>query len=129
VRGKGMVKALCSKNTNLRSRSGTPAQGDRSARQGVCPRRTSKITDPLEALTSDPAQLELCRRGKGSGVKALQLIRRGAFPPDVLKVIFEAFDHVWTEVSTDVSIRARRGRNGTAEPRNHRAQSCGPSAR
>jgi hypothetical protein len=39
-------------------------------------------------------------------VKALQLIRSGAFPPDVLRVIFEAFDDAWAEVGTDVSIRA-----------------------
>jgi hypothetical protein len=39
-------------------------------------------------------------------VKALQLIRGGAFPPDVLRVIFDAFDDAWAEVSMDVSIRA-----------------------
>jgi len=29
-----------------------------------------------------------------------------AFPPDALKVIFQAFDDAWDEVAADVSVRA-----------------------
>jgi hypothetical protein len=39
-------------------------------------------------------------------VKARQLIGGAAFPPDALKVIFEAFDDAWDEVAPDVSVRA-----------------------
>jgi hypothetical protein len=39
-------------------------------------------------------------------MKARQLIGGSAFPPDQLKVIFEAFDDAWGEVSGDVSNRA-----------------------
>jgi hypothetical protein len=39
-------------------------------------------------------------------MKARQLIGGAAFPPDVLKVIFEAFDDAWLEVAGDVSTRA-----------------------
>jgi hypothetical protein len=34
---------------------------------------------------------------------AHQLIGGAAFPPDVLKVLFEAFDDAWSEVAPDVS--------------------------
>jgi hypothetical protein len=34
---------------------------------------------------------------------ARQLIGGAAFPPDVLKVLFDAFDDAWTEVAPDVS--------------------------
>jgi hypothetical protein len=39
-------------------------------------------------------------------VKASRLIGGAAFSPDELKVIFEAFDDAWREVTTDVSARA-----------------------
>jgi len=39
-------------------------------------------------------------------VKARQFIAGAAFPPDDLKVIFEAFDDAWDEVSPNVSARA-----------------------
>jgi hypothetical protein len=39
-------------------------------------------------------------------VKARQLIGGASFPPDVLKVIFAAFDDAWDELATDVSVRA-----------------------
>jgi len=38
-------------------------------------------------------------------VKARQFIAGAAFPPDDLRVIFEAFDDAWAEVSPDVSAR------------------------
>jgi hypothetical protein len=37
---------------------------------------------------------------------ARQLMGGAAFPPDVLKVIFEAFDDAWHEVAPEVSNRA-----------------------
>jgi hypothetical protein len=39
-------------------------------------------------------------------VKARQLIGGASFPPDELKVIFEAFDDAWDELSPKVSARA-----------------------
>ena len=36
-------------------------------------------------------------------MKARQLIGGAAFPPDELKVIFEAFDDAWEEVAADVA--------------------------
>jgi hypothetical protein len=39
-------------------------------------------------------------------MKARQLIGATAFPPDELKVIFEAFDEAWGELSGEVSSRA-----------------------
>jgi hypothetical protein len=39
-------------------------------------------------------------------MKARQLIGGAAFPPDQLKVIFEAFDDAWDEVAADVSTRS-----------------------
>jgi hypothetical protein len=38
-------------------------------------------------------------------MKARQLIGGAAFPPDVLKIIFEAFDEAWAEVSPEISSR------------------------
>jgi hypothetical protein len=38
-------------------------------------------------------------------VKARQLIGAATFPPDELKVIFEAFDDAWDELAPDVSAR------------------------
>jgi hypothetical protein len=35
-------------------------------------------------------------------MKARQLIGGASFPPDVLQVVFEAFDDAWTEVSAGV---------------------------
>jgi len=43
---------------------------------------------------------------RGYRVKARHLIGGAAFPPDELKVIFEAFDDAWDEVAPDVSARA-----------------------
>jgi hypothetical protein len=37
---------------------------------------------------------------------ARQIIGGATFSPDVLKVLFEAFDDAWHEVSADVSARA-----------------------
>jgi hypothetical protein len=34
---------------------------------------------------------------------ARQLIGGAAFPPDVLKVLYDAFDDAWTEAAPDVS--------------------------
>lgn len=39
-------------------------------------------------------------------MKARQLIGGAAFPPDVLSVIFAAFDDAWGELAGDVSARA-----------------------
>jgi hypothetical protein len=39
-------------------------------------------------------------------MKARQLIGGAAFPPDVLQVVFAAFDDAWSEVASDVSARA-----------------------
>lgn len=39
-------------------------------------------------------------------MKPRQLIGGAAFPPDVLKVIFGAFDDAWDEVAPEVSARA-----------------------
>jgi hypothetical protein len=39
-------------------------------------------------------------------MKARRLIGGAAYPPDELKVIFEAFDAAWAEVAADVSHRA-----------------------
>jgi hypothetical protein len=38
-------------------------------------------------------------------MEARKLIGSTSFPPDELKVIFEAFDDAWGEVGTDVSSR------------------------
>jgi hypothetical protein len=38
-------------------------------------------------------------------MEARQLIGGGAFPPDVLHILFEAFDAAWAEVAADVSNR------------------------
>ncbi len=32
-------------------------------------------------------------------MKARRLIERSSFPPETLHVIFEAFDHAWSEIS------------------------------
>jgi hypothetical protein len=39
-------------------------------------------------------------------MKARQLIGGAAFTPDLLKVVYEAFDAAWAEVGPDVSRRA-----------------------
>jgi hypothetical protein len=39
-------------------------------------------------------------------MNARQLIGGAAFSPDELSVIYRAFDDAWTEVASDVSIRA-----------------------
>lgn len=39
-------------------------------------------------------------------MKARQLIGGAAFPPETLKVIFEAFDDAWAEVRPSISTRA-----------------------
>jgi hypothetical protein len=39
-------------------------------------------------------------------VKAHHLINGAAFTPDMLRVIFQAFDDAWAEIGADVSIRA-----------------------
>jgi hypothetical protein len=39
-------------------------------------------------------------------VEARQIIGGATFSPDVLKVLFEAFDDAWHEVAVDVSTRA-----------------------
>jgi hypothetical protein len=39
-------------------------------------------------------------------MRARQLIGGAVFPPDVLKVLFAAFDDAWHEVVGDVSSRA-----------------------
>lgn len=39
-------------------------------------------------------------------VKVRHMIGGAAFAPDVLKVIFQAFDDAWAEVAPDVSARA-----------------------
>jgi hypothetical protein len=39
-------------------------------------------------------------------MKPRQLIGGAAFPPDVLKVIYQAFDDAWADVAPDVSGRA-----------------------
>jgi hypothetical protein len=41
----------------------------------------------------------------GLGMKARRLIDGAAYPPDKLKVIFQAFDDAWAEVAADVSRR------------------------
>lgn len=38
-------------------------------------------------------------------MKARQIIGGATFSPDVLKVLFEAFDDAWHEVAADVSAR------------------------
>src|SRR5688572_2843511 len=40
---------------------------------------------------------------QGADMDARQLIGAAAFPPDVLKVLFDAFDDAWAEVAPDVS--------------------------
>jgi hypothetical protein len=42
----------------------------------------------------------------GGGVKARQALDGAAFPPDVLRVIYDAFDDAWAEVAPKVSARA-----------------------
>jgi hypothetical protein len=39
-------------------------------------------------------------------MKSRQLIGNAAFQPDVLKVIYQAFDDAWAEVAPNVSARA-----------------------
>jgi hypothetical protein len=39
-------------------------------------------------------------------MRARQLLGSAVFPPDVLKVLFAAFDDAWDEVAGDVSSRA-----------------------
>ena len=39
-------------------------------------------------------------------MKALQLIGGAAFPPDVLSVIFQAFDEAWREIAPEVGSDA-----------------------
>lgn len=38
-------------------------------------------------------------------MKARRLIGGAAYPPDVLKVIFQAFDDAWAEVCPSISVR------------------------
>jgi hypothetical protein len=55
---------------------------------------------------SNALKLNLCQTGgRGTGMKARQLIGSASFQPDELKVIFEAFDDAWGEVGTDVTGR------------------------
>jgi hypothetical protein len=39
-------------------------------------------------------------------MKVRSLIGGAAFPPDVLKAIYQAFDDAWAEAAPDVSARA-----------------------
>ena len=39
-------------------------------------------------------------------MKARQALDGAAFPPDVLRVIYDAFDDAWAEVAPNVSARA-----------------------
>jgi hypothetical protein len=36
-------------------------------------------------------------------MRARQLISGAAFPPDVIKVLIDAFEDAWTEIASDVS--------------------------
>jgi hypothetical protein len=64
-------------------------------------------------------------------MKARQLIGGSAFPPDELKVIFEAFDDAWAEVAACWAERAatllglmRRSSLRASSPRRRSTSTC-----
>src|SRR5262245_29322613 len=72
--------------------------------------RQRTVTPPNVQLTRPRngrnAKVRGCEGNRGAPVmKARQLIGGAAFPPDVLRVIFDAFDDAWAEVGPDVSRR------------------------